>query len=399
VEVVGLEPEQRCRLVYVGDDGDVYEAGGGQDPRRLTFGWSDARTPDRLYYVWPAFSPDGAHVACFGVRTGDAPEAGLYTVHENGVRMDEIWRMTEAAPVCESWSADSKHIALLLQSRDNLSLEVASLASPGKTQLLDRGAPLFWSWAPSGSMIAVHTGGSRSIYDEARLTIFDVSDGVREVDRLVPGEFRTPTWSPDGTRVAYVDGSGSEEMLALYWPHEGRRELIEPVSGQTVMLWAPDGSALAVSEASGDSPHVYSGVRLVDPAGGQTRVVCEDEMISFFWSPGSERLICVAFDESSGMRWSLVGKDGSKQVLPTTFFPSRELVYFCWFFDQFAGSHPLISPDGKQLVFAGQIAGSSDAEAGSTSVYVTSLAGDQGVERLAAGHFACWDSHLRQVAA
>lgn len=401
VEVVGVKAEEHCRLVYVGNDGDVYESGSGASPRRLTWGWSDAKTPDRLHYVWPSFSPDGSHVACFGVRTGAAPEAGLYAVHEDGFRMHEIWRMSEAAPVAESWSSDSRHIALLLQSREDLRLEIASMESPGQTQLLDQGAPLFWSWSPNDSIIAVHTGGSRNIYDEARLAIFDVVGGrAEEMIRLVPGEFRTPTWSPDGRTLAYVDASDPRrEMLAFHRIADGETDFVAPIGGQTVTLWAPDGKTVAVAEAHGDSPHVYSGLRLIDTETGVTQAIFDDDLVSFFWTPCSTRLAVVSFDERQGMRWSVVHTDGSRQTLPTSFYPSRELVYFCWFFDQFATSHPLISPDGKLLVFAGHIAGSGAPEGSPNSVYVTSLAGDTAVERVGDGHFACWDGQVRPVAA
>jgi hypothetical protein len=69
-----------CRLVYVGHDGDLYQSGPGNASQRLTWGWAGADRRGRLYYVWPSYSPDGALVACFGVRPGPSPEAGLYAV-------------------------------------------------------------------------------------------------------------------------------------------------------------------------------------------------------------------------------------------------------------------------------------------------------------------------------
>ena len=113
-----LEAEESCRLLYVGDDGDVYQSNLGGPSRKMTWGWNELSSSDRLHYVWPAYSPDGSQIACFGVRSGSVPEASLYTVANDGIRMSELWRMTEAsAPVCESWSPDSRSIAILLQGQ------------------------------------------------------------------------------------------------------------------------------------------------------------------------------------------------------------------------------------------------------------------------------------------
>lgn len=398
------EAEESCRLLYVGDDGDVYQRSTGRGAaRKLTWGWNELSSSDRLYYVWPAFSPDGQQIACFGVRSGAVPEAGLYTVADDGIRMSELWRMTEsAAPVCESWSPDSRFIALLLQGEDDLHLEVACIDRPGRTTLIDRGAPLFWSWSPRASYLAVHTGGSSSIYEDARLSVFHVGNECTKLVELAPGEFRTPTWSPDGRRLAYVDASDPRgEYLALYRLEDGDIDVVQQVHGQTVMLWSPDGRTLALSQALGDSPHLYSGITLVDIESGHSRTLEESEIVSFFWSPCSRRIVTMAFDGGAGMRWSVLDIDGrGRRSLGPCFYPSRELVYFSWFFDQFAVSHPLISPDGTRLVFAGHVGERSTVTGrGQSNVYVASLDDGGPVERVAAGHFACWDAQVRMVSA
>ena len=45
-------------------------------------------------------------------------------------------------------------------------------------------------------------------------------------------------------------------------------------------------------------------------------------------------------------------KTGKSTAL-SIFFPSRDMIYYLNFFDQFARSHSLWSPDGHYLAFAG----------------------------------------------
>jgi Tol biopolymer transport system component len=396
VEVVMEMHSGACRLVYVGEDGDLYQAERTDDPQRLTCGWEGTGAAGRLYYVWPSYSPDGSHVACFGVRPGNSPEAGLYAVAQDGVSMMEIWRMTGAAPICESWSADSSRIALLLQSDDGLRLEVVDINRPGRSTVVEHGSPLFWSWSPKNRYIAVHAGGSRSVCEEARLCIYDTEDGCEEIARLDPGEFRTPAWSPDGQRIAYVESDDDEERLAIYRLEDGVSEIVRPVEGHSALLWSPDGRYLAVSEALGETPHMFTGVSLVDVRTGHREVVNDSSIVGFFWSPCSSRLVSISFNDQGGMQWSVFDVLGSRRTLDVRFYPSRELVYFCWFFDQFANSHPLISPDGERITFAGHVtddAGNMASE--DSSVYVLPLTGEAPAQRVAGGHFACWDGYVR----
>lgn len=386
-----------CRLVYVGDDGDLYQSGPDNVSRRLTWGWAGADRRGRLYYVWPSYSPDGALVACFGVRPGPSPEAGLYAVAQDGVSMHEIWRMNGAAPICESWSPDSRRIALLLQGDEGLRLEIADISSPGASIELERGSPLFWSWCPTQPLLAVHTGGSRSVYEDARLTIFHTESGCKEIARLSPGEFRTPAWSPDGMRLAYVDASSSgREFLAIYRVADGVSEIVRAVEGHSAILWSPDGRYLAVSEALGETPHMFTGVSMVDVRTGRSEIVSDDSIVAFFWSPCGSKLVSISFSEDGGMQWSVFDVGGWRRTLASRFYPSRELVYFCWFFDQFAASHPLISPDGRSVAFAGHLADERGRPTGGeSSVYLIPIDDDRPAERLASGHFACWDARVR----
>ena len=243
----------------------------------------------------------------------------------------------------------------------------------------------------------MHTGGSGSVYEDARLAIFDTREGCERIALLPPGEFRTPAWSPDGRRLAYVDaGTDGREVLAIYRLDDSVSEIVQPVEGHSAMLWSPDGRYLAISQALGETPHLFTGINLVDVRTGRSEVVSDDNVVSFFWSPCSRKLLSLSFSEDGGMQWSSLDVQGPRQTLEARFYPSRELVYFCWFFDQFAISHPLVSPDGSSLTFAGHVADRNGQKLeGESAVYVQSLLEPRPPERIGPGHFGCWDARLR----
>ena len=177
---------------------------------------------------------------------------------------------------------------------------------------------------------------------------------------------------------------------------DGVSEIVSPVEGHSALLWSPDGRYLAISHALGETPHVFTGVSVVDVRTGRTEVVNDNSVVSFFWSPCSKKLLSIAFNDDGGMEWSVFDVAGMRRSLRSRFYPSRELVYFCWFFDQFASSHPLISPDGSTVAFAGHVTDDEGKWTGGESgIYLMSLSDERPARRLADGHFACWDARLR----
>ena len=76
------------------------------------------------------------------------------------------------------------------------------------------------------------------------------------------------------------------------------------------------------------------------------------------------------------------------------FLPSRDQLTMFQFFDQFAHSHSLWSPDSKNLVFAGDLAdqafSASTRQASTPQVFVVEAALAPFVERIAEGFLAVW---------
>ena len=81
-----------------------------------------------------------------------------------------------------------------------------------------------------------------------------------------------------------------------------------------------------------------------------------------------------------------------------SFWPTREYMFFLHFFDQYSLSHPVVSPDGSTLVYAGFPASRGQADlSDSPRIFLldTRHAQAEPVE-IAEGSFASWDPAFPQ---
>jgi hypothetical protein len=138
---------------------------------------------------------------------------------------------------------------------------------------------------------------------------------------------------------------------------------------------------------------VFTGVTLVDVRSGNTRVVHDSDVVSFFWAGEGNKLVSVGVDEGQGVRISVFDDKGDTNGPGPLLIPSPEMAYFLQFFDQFAVSHPLVSADGRSLLLSGRL---TDAAGGNpddnlpNSVYRVDLDDGSLITELAQGCFACW---------
>ncbi len=198
-------------------------------------------------------------------------------------------------------------------------------------------------WAPDGSRILFASGSGL-------VTIKPTGDTLRRlpIDLSGAGHFlasHTPRWSTSGKWVAFVsDRTGTPEIW-LWSADDGRQKQLTRLGARVKSFsWSPDGSSIALS---GDRYGDYDIWKVAVPSGNAERLTMDERYEVYpTWTPDSKKIVYVRLDD----RWMEhevieIDLDGDH---PRTILQDKD------FFDYREGGtfgFPLVSPDGKHLVF------------------------------------------------
>lgn len=394
-------------LAVVGIDNNlyVYDAD-GKNPFPIT---SDA-TPDVSLYHWPTWSTDG-RLAYFGVSadTADPYSLGIFVVDtvksgaqaktafksQTDIFTYAYWAPANCSP--KSGSTDCRNLAVLYTPpADIAGLAIRLIRDEAGTftnKVIGHAAPFYYSFSPDATQILWYRSN-----DE--LSIYDVETGkLTKTLADIPGDFRAPMWSPLDDRLLF-GAVGTKPTLTDLIIAQGtnRQTLLHDQDGPLTFAWSPD--ATLVASVAG-----FEKLVITDPkTGEQVASSSQTGVIAHFWSPQSDRVAYIAATSDqqevqtrlrsnghtpveqavSGLSWYILDVKTGKTQRLATFLPSRDMVYYLNFFDQFARSHSLWSPDGRYVVY-----GASDT-LGQPSVLLVDTRNPGQPIKVATGTFGVW---------
>ena len=333
------------RLVILGDAGDIVTlAPDGTDAVTVADDGGD-----RVTYFQPIWSPDGSRIS------STRSEAGTFSIEiidvEGGDRTSTV---TASNSFYQYWSPDgSKLASLSVAGPGVLGLDVFTIGDMGNPARVGEGQPLYFSWSPDSSEAVAHIG-------DAPLEILTSEGPSPEFG--ASGDFLAPQWTDEG--IVYV-GRASRRQQLMRTSADAETEVIASVLGGAIFIATRDGQRIAVLPTAGEDvglsvvaqeAPVLPGGRLVIVDAGDGSFVEVDTGIvaSFSWDPTGERLLVLEVTDGGEFRWR-VWEDGESLTFPL-FVPSpgyvRDLVPF---FDQYAQSMTLWSPDGNAFAFPGAV--------------------------------------------
>lgn len=413
------------RIAYIDTDGQLVTSNPDGTGRNLLTSGAVARSggilaqPQRrdMLYSWPVWSPDGSRIAV-SLLQGDSPSEARISLHSlesstgvGGAAFVNETPLTiaEGTPHYAQWSPDGQKLGVTAATPEGLTLFVVDAAIASQSGQLSaplavqQGAPLYFDWSPDSASLAVHSN------EDVLLVRLDYDTQQFSVQPLARSRsFRTPAWSPDGTRLAWSAPGGDGEAL---WvgrpdqPDDAALRLAE-VEGACAFLWSADGAAIAVADRQVAGSPAYRRLRLLAVDGTAEHTVKEDDwVLGFFWEPQGERLAWVALNpEERTMEWRIVegmaadstGDTADDALAGFRFSPSGETFLMLAFFDQYARSHSPWAPDGSALVVTGTQQYLSERRNGSSGagsrVYVVETGENGQLRDIANGSMAVWSS-------
>jgi len=360
---------QPLRFAYVGANAQVHVRAVGQDgpgpSQQVSWttslsamtGWGGG--PGGVEATWPCWAPGQARVACFvasSAETGTGTQIALSEV--DGVHEHRLPVLDGRMAIHLQWSPDARKVAVLVQHDELLEVWVSDATDPSaQPRLVAEGSPLFFAWWGDGRGLVLHVGDGSD--GPARLELRDVDgDGDDVVFRIPPGSFCAPLTvpSPTGERVVYVipRADGSQLVSADLEGEDVLGLVILP--GLVAAVAEPGGDRIACAGAPDADGSPYEGVWVV-PADGRAppRQVVTGPLTAFFWRPGHDAIIYACWDTGRRQLHWRMAAFGEEPVDIAVFRPTRDTYFHLHFFEQFVASHPLVSPCGRWLVWAGHV--------------------------------------------
>jgi TolB protein len=335
------EPRSDRLVVLDGDNDAVIVTADGAIVRRLT----DAG--DSTIVFQPIWAPDGASVA-YG--RFDGTDASVVVTKSDGEPVTE--HALPAPVIYLSWGRTGALGWLRNDAERGLAFEAVS---PDGDRVEDGGGPFYFAWSPDGTRLLAHVGVDR-------LDVIQFGGNAEAIGEP-PGAFSAPWWTErgqiyltqdaTGQRLIIDDGSGPTVVARV----RGSAQLGVAASRIAVRSFDPEGSGLAA--ALQQAPLIPPDrLNVLDLDTGALTDVAGPRTIAFFWSPGGDRLLLLEAmgDEAGAVRWVVWSPEGTTAY--TEFFLEDSWVRdFLPFFDQYAQSVRLWSPDGSAFAFPGSVAG------------------------------------------
>jgi Tol biopolymer transport system component len=312
----------------------------------------------------PAWSPDGTYIAYAardGLRVMDA------TGSNNILLVDTVGY----GPMAEAeWSPNGNKIAFVTQGEESENYLYIMDADGTDVKLLvteEAGIGQTVAWSPAGDKILYMRVNPQGLFVFSFSIVSIDADGSNQKELVPAGAF--PTWSPDGSTIAYSAESDGAKSSIFLMNADGtnQRRLTPPMALVRHAAWAFNSNKILFVGGEGSTTNIF----VVDATGGEptnlTNDVAPSQVWSPSWSPDGNRIAFLRDEPGDSYIRNLVvmNSDGSDQMLLTESLTEEGYAQVSFY--------PSWSPDSKQIAFSLSIVPNIPINDSSGGIYLVAI--------------------------
>jgi TolB protein len=397
------------RIAYVDPTGDIYtiqpdgegrrKLASGEMLQTIAFIPRPIQDEEKGFYSWPVWSPDGSRIASFRLVAGeDSQIDGLYMFDVASSQVLHSYKAPGLQPIYAYWAPNSQHLAVLLGGNGPLSLGLWPPPEGQQPKTIAQGIPFYFNWRADAQALLVHTGGERDSKEGHSVSMVDVGSGKRTMVSRAPAVFGPPSWSPDGKWLAYGDqveqkDTAAKTALMVATADGSDAKSIGTFPEKITIEWSPTQPQIAIATSAFAEDPIVENLQLVDVPSGKVRMLVKEPLAGYFWSPDGTRILYARRKPDSFLwTWCIVDVTDGKIAEVVDFLPARPMLIVFQYFDQYALSHRLWSPDSKHFVFSGSAGPDAHPATAirSPAVYIVEAKAHATPKSIADGHIAFW---------
>lgn len=306
---------------------------------------------------WPTWRPGRPEYVVSQVETRSGPARA--SLHLQGVSGGDIQipgstsmppaLIAERVAHYALWDPAGRALCYVMPSGRTLAARLWRAGEP-EAETLTGGTPIFPSWSPDGRRLLLHFGD--------HLMSVDLESGEQSALSTNAMGFRAAAISSDDELTVFAEAHDQGTALLCHRRTPSGAVEAARFDGGVALAFRPGTHELAIAVTTGSEAGVFSDLYLLDmDRAGKPRRLVHGPLLAYWWAPAGDRLAVLVPAYTGDGRYQLRfhGPDGRflRAMEPLTLSPDMRTVVS--FFDQFALSHPLWSPDGRRFAFGGRM--------------------------------------------
>lgn len=284
--------------------------------------------PLSVTFTTAASASVSSQIAFQQLAGGGGTPAGIYAINPDGTGTTLLVDAFNDGTGEPAWSPDGRRLAFVSRRHQvygfpgDLAVYVMNADGSGLARLTNSPAPDEWpAWSPDGTKIAFNrfTCLNPDCTQQGYRAVYTVNvDGTgltRLTDPVGVGEDEWPTWSPDGTKIAFVRSTDTTASDVYVMNADGSN-MIRLTDGQHPVrtpAWSPDGLRIAFSRAPFQAANPDFDLYIMNADGSHVRQLTNGPSADWSpsWSPDGQRLVFYSEGRDPVQSIFIIGADGS----------------------------------------------------------------------------------------